>query len=111
MFLGWIDGDKPSPELLGHLEAKGLTPADAGFYTSARETVIDMGIVRRRKIDVAKDLPAKRVVDLPVELDDELGASIRAAEAELAKRLLDRYNRMAINGSFRGSTQMRQCCC
>ncbi|MCX6494243.1 MAG: DEAD/DEAH box helicase [Actinobacteria bacterium] len=104
MFLGWIDGDKPSPELLGHLEAKGLTPADAGFYTSARETVIDMGIVRRRKIDVAKDLPAKRVVDLPVELDDELGASIRAAEAELAKRLLDRYNRMAINGSFRGST-------
>ena len=63
-----------------------------------------MGIVRRRKIDVAKDLPAKRVVDLPVELDDEMGVSIRAAEAELAKRLLDRYNRMAIGGSFRGST-------
>jgi len=104
MFLGWIDGDKPSPELLSRLEANGLTPADQGFYTSARESVIDMGIVRRRKIDVAKDLPAKRVVDLPVELDDEMGVSIRAAEAELAKRLLDRYNRMAIGGSFRGST-------
>lgn len=104
MFLGWLDGDKPSPELLGLLEEKGLTPADAGFYVSARETVIDMGIVRRRKIDVAKDLPSKRVVDLPVELDDELGASIRAAEAELGKRLLDRYNRMTINESFRGST-------
>lgn len=104
MFLGWIDGDKPSPELLSRLEENGLTPADQGFYTSARETVIGMGIVRRRKIDVAKDLPAKRVVDLPVELDDEMGVSIRAAEAELAKRLLDRYNRMAIGGSFRGST-------
>jgi SNF2 family DNA or RNA helicase len=104
MFLGWIDGDKPSPDLLSRLEENGLTPADQGFYTSARESVIGMGIVRRRKIDVAKDLPAKRVVDLPVELDDEMGVSIRAAEAELAKRLLDRYNRMAIGGSFRGST-------
>ncbi|MFZ4078717.1 MAG: DEAD/DEAH box helicase [Microbacteriaceae bacterium] len=104
MFLGWIDGEKPSADLLSRLELNGLTPAEPGFYTSARETVIDMGIVRRRKIDVAKDLPAKRVVDLPVELDDEMGASIRAAEAELAKRLLDRYNRVAIGGSFRGST-------
>jgi superfamily II DNA or RNA helicase len=104
MFLGWIDSDKPSPDLLSRLEKNGLTPADQGFYTSARESVIGMGIVRRRKIDVAKDLPAKRVVDLPVELDDEMGVSIRAAEAELAKRLLDRYNRMAIGGSFRGST-------
>lgn len=104
MFLGWIDGEKPSADLLSRLELNGLTPAEPGFYTSARETVIAMGIVRRRKIDVAKDLPAKRVVDLPVELDDEMGASIRAAEAELAKRLLDRYNRVAIGGSFRGST-------
>ncbi len=43
-----------------------------------------MGIVRRRKIDVAADLPAKRVVDLPVELDDDLGRSIQQAERELA---------------------------
>jgi hypothetical protein len=104
MFLGWIENDKPSPQLMRKLEEVGLTPADKDFYAAARDTVISMGIVRRRKIDVAKDLPAKRVVDLPVELDDELGASIRAAEAELAKRLVARYERMAINGSFRGST-------
>ena len=104
MFLGWIDGDKPSAELTAKLEATGLTPADQGFYASARDTVVSMGIVRRRKIDVAKDLPAKRVVDLPVELDDELGNSIKAAEAELAKRLLDRYNRLTVSGNFRGSS-------
>lgn len=103
-FLGWIDGEKPSAELLAKLESAGLTPADKGFYASARETVIDLGIVRRKKIDVAKDLPAKRVVDLPVELDDELGSSIRAAEDELAKRLLERYNRMGLAGGFRGSS-------
>ena len=50
-----------------------------------------MGIVRRRKIDVAADLPAKRVVDLPVELDDEAGRSIRQAERELQQRLVQRY--------------------
>ena len=103
-FLGWIDGDKPSAQLLARLEAVGLTPADKGFYASARETVIDLGIVRRKKIDVAKDLPAKRVVDLPVELDDELGSSIRAAEDELTKRLLEKYNRMGLAGGFRGSS-------
>ena len=103
-FLGWIEGEKPSAELTAKLEAVGLTPADQGFYASARDTVVSMGIVRRRKIDVAKDLPAKRVVDLPVELDDELGNSIKAAEAELAKRLLDRYNRFSVSGNFRGST-------
>jgi len=103
-FLGWIDGEKPSAELLARLESTGLTPADKGFYASARETVIDLGIVRRKKIDVAKDLPAKRVVDLPVELDDELGSSIRAAEEELAKRLLEKYNRMGLAGGFRGSS-------
>jgi len=104
MFLGWIDGDKPSAELLRRLEANGLTPADKDFYPAARESVIDMGIVRRRKIDVARDLPAKRVVDLPVELDDELGASIRAAEAELARRLVTRFERLSTNTAFRGST-------
>ena len=39
-----------------------------------------MGIVRRRKVDVAADIPARRVADLPVELDDEAGRSIREAE-------------------------------
>ncbi|WP_448004068.1 DEAD/DEAH box helicase [Agromyces bauzanensis] len=90
-FLGWIDGDKPSPALLGRLEETGLTPADLGFYPEARRIVIDLGIVRRRKVDVAADLPAKRIADLPVELDDELGRSVRAAERELGNRLVGRF--------------------
>ena len=35
--------------------------------------MVDQGIVRRRKVDVAKDIPARRVADIPVELDDEIG--------------------------------------
>lgn len=93
-FLGWIDGTKPTAALMQKLEETGLSPADFGFFSEAREAVIDMGIVRRRKIDVAADLPAKRVVDLPVELDDDLGRSIREAEAELGRRLLTRYERL-----------------
>jgi SNF2 family DNA or RNA helicase len=92
--LGWIDGTKPTPALMERLEETGLTPGDVGFFSEAREAVIDMGIVRRRKLDVAADLPAKRVVDLPVELDDDLGRSIREAEAELGRRLVTRYNRL-----------------
>ncbi len=92
-FLGWIDGEKPTAELMERLEESGLTPADFGFFAEARQTVIDMGIVRRKKIDVAANLPAKRVADMPVELDDDLGRSIRDAEAALSARLLDRYDR------------------
>lgn len=91
-FLGWIDAEKPGPELMARLENNGWTPADAGFYPEARQTVIDMGIVRRRKIDVAADLPSKRVVDLPVELDDDLGRGIREAEQLLAQKLVQRFN-------------------
>ncbi|MFB2598028.1 DEAD/DEAH box helicase [Herbiconiux sp. P17] len=102
-FLGWIDGTKPTPVLMERLEEVGLTPADTGFFTEAREAVIDMGIVRRRKIDVAADLPAKRVVDLPVELDDDLGRSIREAERELGARLVTRYRRLiAARANARG---------
>ena len=50
-----------------------------------------MGIVRRRKVDVAADIPARRIADIPVELDDEDARSIRAAEEELARRLVQRY--------------------
>ena len=78
---------------MAHLEENGLTPAEFGFFAEARQTVIDMGIVRRKKIDVAADLPAKRIADLPVELDDDLGRTIREAEAALSKRLLERYRR------------------
>jgi len=90
-FLGWLQGDKPAPALMRKLEESGLTPADHAFYPEARAAVIDMGIVRRRKIDVAADLPAKRIADLPVELDDDLGRSIQKAERELAARLVARY--------------------
>jgi hypothetical protein len=102
-FLGWIDGQKPTPVLMERLEEVGLTPADAGFFAEAREAVIDMGIVRRRKIDVAADLPSKRIVDLPVELDDDLGRSIREAERELGARLVTRYRRLiAARAASRG---------
>ncbi|TQL48434.1 helicase-like protein [Homoserinimonas aerilata] len=90
-FLGWIDGEKPTAELMAHLEENGLTPADFGFFAEARQTVIDMGIVRRKKLDVASNLPSKRIADLPVELDDDLGRSIRDAERELGARLRSRY--------------------
>jgi SNF2 family DNA or RNA helicase len=90
-FLGWTDDSKPLGELMDALEATGLTPADPGFYPAARKAVIDLGIVRRRKVDVAADIPARRIADLPVELDDRAGRSIRAAERELALRLVKRY--------------------
>jgi hypothetical protein len=88
-FLGWIGDKKPAAELMEQLEEAGLTPADPGFFPSAREIVIDLGIVRRRKVD--SDIPARRIADLPVELDDEAGRSIREAERELARRLVSRY--------------------
>lgn len=90
-FLGWIDDTKPLGPLMAALEETGLTPADPGFYTAARASVIDMGIVRRRKVDVVADIPARRVADLPVELDGAVGRSIRAAEAALAARMVARY--------------------
>ena len=90
-FLGWIDDKKPLGELMNSLEETGLTPVDPGFYRAARNSVVDLGIVRRRKVDVAADIPARRIADLPVELDDEAGRSIRAAERDLARRLVARY--------------------
>ena len=93
-FLGWIDDKKPLSQLMARLEDTGLTPADPGFFAAARKSVIDMGIVRRKKVDVAADIPARRVADVPVELDDDLGRSIMAAEAALSRRLLERFDRV-----------------
>ena len=93
-FLGWIDDKKPLTSLMAKLEATGLTPADFGFFAEARQAVIDMGIVRRKKVDVAADIPARRIADIPVELDDDLGRTIRAAEAALTARLLATYRRV-----------------
>jgi len=90
-FLGWIDEKGPRAALMEALEETDLTPADPGFAAAARSRVIEMGIVRRRKVDVAADIPARRIADLPVELDGAVGRSIRAAERELADRLVQRY--------------------
>jgi len=91
-FLGWIEEKKPRPQLMTALEETGLTPADRGFRPAARQAVIDLGIVRRRKADVAADIPARRIADLPVELDPAATRSIREAERDLALRLVQRYD-------------------
>ena len=98
-FLGWIDDSKPLDELADALEDTGLTPADRGFYAAARQCVIDLGIVRRRKLDVAADIPARRIADIPVELDGQAGRSIRAAERNLASRMVARYETALANRS------------
>jgi hypothetical protein len=91
-FLGWIDATRPGPVLMAALEDTGLTPLDRGFHEAARQAVIDLGIVRRRKVDVAGEIPARRIADLPVELDPAAARSIRKAERELALRLVQRYD-------------------
>jgi hypothetical protein len=93
-FLGWTNGEKPGPALMERLDATGLTPADKAFYPEARDAVISLGIVRRKKKDVAADLPDKLIADLPVELDSEDGRSIQRAERELGERLAARYRRI-----------------
>jgi hypothetical protein len=98
-FLGWIDESKPLDELMDALEDTGLTPADRRFHAAARQCVIDLGIVRRRKLDVAADIPARRIADLPVELDERAGRSIRAAERDLADRMVARYETALANRS------------
>ena len=100
-FLGWIDDSKPLGELADALEDTGLTPADRGFYPAARQCVIDLGIVRRRKVDVAADIPARRIADLPVELDGAAGRSIRAAERDLVRRMVAQYETALANRSVR----------
>ncbi len=102
-FLGWIDESEPLAELMDALEDTGLTPADPGFYAAARQCVIDLGIVRRRKVDVAADIPARRTADLPVELEEKVGRSIRAAERDLARRLVARYETALANRRSRST--------
>jgi superfamily II DNA or RNA helicase len=90
-FLGWIDQNEPRGELMEALEDNRMTPEDPDFYPAARQAVIDLGIVRRRKVEVAADIPARRIADLPVELEGALGRSIRDAERALTRRLVKRY--------------------
>jgi hypothetical protein len=93
-YLGWIDEKKPMPALMRALEETELNPGDPGFFSAARNAVIEMGIVRRKKVDVAADIPARRIADIPVELDGEAGRSIHEAEQALVTRLVDRYRRV-----------------
>jgi hypothetical protein len=104
--LGWIDDKKPGNALMAALEQTGLTPADHAFYPAARQAVVDLGIVRRRKVDVAASIPARRIADLPVELEGAVGRSIRDAEQQLAKRLVGRYQ-AALEHRRAGSTDDR----
>jgi hypothetical protein len=85
-FLGWIRNDEPGSDLMAALERNGLTPTEPGFSPAARAAVIDMGIVRRRKVDVAADIPARRIADMPVELEGALGRSILSAERALGRQ-------------------------
>ncbi|MBI5160391.1 MAG: DEAD/DEAH box helicase [Micrococcales bacterium] len=96
-YLGWIDEKKPLAELMHRLEETELNPGDPGFFGAARKAVVDMGIVRRKKADVASDIPARRIADIPVELDGEEGRSIREAERALVTRLLERYRRVSVS--------------
>jgi len=90
-FLGWIEDDRVAPDLLRVLEGNGWTPIDSGFYPAARRSVIEQGIVRRRKEEVARDIPARRIADVPVELAGAQAKTIRDAERRLAKRLVKQY--------------------
>jgi hypothetical protein len=90
-FLGWIDDKRVGDDLMAALEASDRTPADHSFYPAARQAVVDLGIVRRKKVDVASDIPARRIADLPVELEGAAGRSIAEAERKLADRLVGRY--------------------
>jgi len=48
---------------------------------------------------VAADIPALRIADIPVELDGRAGRSIRAAERDLASRMVARYETALANRS------------
>ena len=104
---GWIDDKRPLGALQTALDETGLTPADPGFYAAARASVIDMGIVRRRKVDVVADIPARRVADLPVELDDAAARSIRSAEAALSLRAWSPNTRRSWRREARARMPMR----
>ena len=107
-FLGWIENDKVAPALLQSLERNGRTPVEPSFYPAARKSVIDQGIVRRRKEEVAKDIPARRIADVPVELDGAEATSIRNAERKLVQRLVKRYqSALAVAGHRRRGRRHR----
>jgi len=72
-FLGWIDDSKPLGELMDALEDKGLTPADPGFYPSARD-------LARRMVARYETALANRTGDGVAGIDSELVRRVARAE-------------------------------
>ena len=91
-FLGWIDEKKPLADLMDALTATGLTPADPGLLRRrrARASWTSASSVAARSTSRPTS-PPRRIADLPVELDGPTGRSIRAAERDLAARMVKRY--------------------
>jgi hypothetical protein len=56
-FLGWIDDKKPLAPLMDKLEDTGLTRPIRASLPRRVARVVEMGIVRRKKVDVAADIP------------------------------------------------------
>lgn len=102
-FLGWVEQSKaldagadskklvPSTLFMQALSLNNLVPSDPGFLQAARSSVIDFGFVRRRKVDVAHSIPPKRIVNVPIELED--ARDIQKAQNALIKRLVERYQK------------------
>ena len=104
-FLGWIDETEPLAELMDALEETGLTPADPGFYPAARQCVIDLGHRPppqgrrgRRHPRPPHRRPARRA------RRRRSGRSIRAAERDLARRLVSRYETALANRARRAAS-------
>ena len=49
----------------GQARGDRADPGRPGLLPGRPQRVVDMGIVRRRKVDVAADIPARRIADLP----------------------------------------------
>jgi hypothetical protein len=87
---------------LGDLGFRGMVVEEAHFITnktSQRSQVRGRPRHRRRKIDVAADIAARRIADLPVELDEKASRSIQEAERDLAR---PRAPTWPNEGRFRG---------
>ena len=107
-FLGWIIGSEVGLDLLHSLEANAFTPLDPGFYPAARESVIEMGVVRRRKVDVAKDIPDRRIADVPVELE---GAACVSAASGLETARFCGCPPLFFTYEARSPAALCACCC
>ncbi len=91
-FLGWIKDGKPTAEIVRRLDDTGLHPRrprllPRGPSRGHRHGHRAPPQGRRRQATC----PDKRIADITVELDDDLGRSIREAERALGRRLAQRY--------------------